>query len=167
MVEYPGLQENLRAVKAGRRPAHALYLYGNPAYSTVYGIMGPYKNYPGRPRTAAEDQFNKIMSELRIEVEHGFAIHQNVWAWNGFHLGLKICQGAAICYTVSVLLSNIWTCIQGNQTSLRFACAPPALEDYLQMPPARRNSLSSTGFSVANVDMMDADVPGSNQIVSK
>lgn len=125
MVEYPGLQENLRAVNAGRRPAHALYLYGDPAYSTGYGIMGPYKNYPRRPRTAAEDQFNKIMSELRIEVEHGFAIHQNLWTWNGFHLGLRICQGAAICYTVSVLLSNIWTCIQGNQTSLRLHALRP------------------------------------------
>ena len=35
---------------------------------------------------------------------------------------------------VSVLLSNIWTCLRGNQTSLRFACSPPVLEDYLQLP---------------------------------
>lgn len=35
---------------------------------------------------------------------------------------------------VSVLLWNIWTCLRGNQTSLRFACSPPVLEDYLQLP---------------------------------
>lgn len=78
MVELSGLEARLRAVNAGRRPAMALYLYGDPAYSTVYSIMGPYKNYPNRPRTAAHDRFNKAMSRLQIEVEHGFAIHQNL-----------------------------------------------------------------------------------------
>ena len=78
MVELSGLEGKLREVNAGRIPAQALYLYGDPAYCTIYGIMGPYKNYPTRPRTPAEDQFNKIMAKLRIEVEHGFAIHQNL-----------------------------------------------------------------------------------------
>lgn len=48
MVEDSGIVEKLREVNGGRRPAHALYLYGDPAYCTVYGIMGPYKNYPLR-----------------------------------------------------------------------------------------------------------------------
>lgn len=134
MVELSGLQTKLRAVNQGHRPAQALYLYGDPAYSTVYGIMGPYKNYPNRPRTAAHNRFNKTMSRLRIEVEHGFALHQNLWTWNGFHLGLKLRQGAAICYAISVLLANIWTCLRGNQTSQRFDCAPPAVEEYLALP---------------------------------
>lgn len=73
------------------------------------------------------------MARLRIEVEHGFAIHQNLWTWNGFHLNLKIRQGAAVEYTVSVLLSNIWTCLRGNQTSFRFRCALPEVEEYLQL----------------------------------
>lgn len=133
MVEESGLAEKLRTVNGGRRAAHALYLYGDPAYCTVYGIMGPYKNFPSRLCTPAQDKFNKIMSRLRIEVEHGFAIHQNLWTWNGFHLGLKLGQRAAVCYAVAVLLANIWTCIRGNQTSVRFACAPPALEDYLEL----------------------------------
>ena len=111
MVEYSDLEDKLREVNGGRRSAHTLYLYGDLVYSTVYGIMGPYKNYPGKPHTATQNQFNKIMSRLRIEVEHGFAIHQNLWAWNGFHLGLKLRQGAAVCYAVSVLFANIWTCI--------------------------------------------------------
>lgn len=34
---------------------------------------------------------------------------------------------------MSVLLANIWTCLQGNQTSFWFACSPLALEDYLQL----------------------------------
>lgn len=143
MVELSGLESKLREVNAGRPPAQALYLYGDPAYCTVYGIMGPYKNYPTRPRNPAEDQFNKIMAKLRIEVEHGFAVHQNLWTWNAFHLGLKISQGAAITYAVSVLLANIWTCLRGNQTSLRFACSPPALEDYLQVLAEEEEESSS------------------------
>lgn len=71
--------EKLREVNGGRQPAHALYLYGDPAYCTVYGIMESYKNYPGRPQTPVQEKFNKAMSRLRIEVEHGFAIHQNLW----------------------------------------------------------------------------------------
>ena len=49
------------------------------------------------------------MIRLRIEIEHGFAIHQNFWTWNDFHLQLKVQQGAIISYAVSVLLANIWT----------------------------------------------------------
>lgn len=75
MVECSVLVKKLRAINGGRRPARALYLYGDP----VYGIMGPYKNYPSRPRTPAQNKFNKAMSRLRIEVEHGFALHQNLW----------------------------------------------------------------------------------------
>lgn len=136
MVESSGLEKKLREVNGGRRPALALYLYSlDPAFCSVYGIMGPYKNYPGRLRTAAQNQFNEIMSKLKIEIENGFAIHQNIWTWNAYHLGLKVSQGGAICYAVSVLFSNIWTCLRrGNQTSLRFACSPPVLEDYLMLP---------------------------------
>lgn len=138
MVELSGLEAKLRAMNAGRRPARTLYLYGDPAYSTVYGIMGLYKNCPGRPRTPAHNRFSKIMSKLRIEVEHGFAIH--LWAWNSFHLGLKLSQGAAACYAVSVLLANIWTCLRGNQTSIRFDYAPPEIENYLSLPEADNSS---------------------------
>lgn len=55
-----------------------------------------------------------------------------MWTWNGYYLGLKLSQGAAVSYAVAVFLGNIWTYIRGNQTSLRFACAPPTLEDYLE-----------------------------------
>ena len=80
MVEYSGLADKLRTVNGERQPTHALYLYGNPVYSTVYGIMGPYKNYPSRLQIVAQNKFNKaiMMSRLQIELEHGFAIHQNL-----------------------------------------------------------------------------------------
>lgn len=94
MVESSGLEKQLRKVNGNRPPAaHALYVYClDPAFRSVYGITGPYRNYPGRLRTPAEDQFNTIMSNLRKDVEHGFATHQNLWTWNAYHLGLKISQ---------------------------------------------------------------------------
>ena len=155
IVEMSGLVKKLREVNGGRRPAHALYLYEDPAYCTVYGIMGPYKNYPGRPRTPAQEKFNKAISKLRIEVEHGFAIYQNLWTWNGFHLGLKICQRAAIGYAVSILLSNIWTCMRGNQTSYRFACAPPAVEEYFVLIPTNADEDNSSEDETTDADAMD------------
>lgn len=96
--------------------------------------MEPYKNYLGRPRTVAHNKFNKMMSKLRIEVEYGFAIYQNLWTWNGFHLGLKLGQGAVVCYAVFVLLANAWTCMRGNQTSTQFSCMPLKLDNYLTLP---------------------------------
>ena len=95
------------------------------------------------------------MSRLRIEVEQGFALHQNLWTWNGFHLGLKLRQGAAVCYAVSVLLANIWTCIRGNQTSLRFACMPPAVEKYLALAAVTPGS--SSGKSELEKDDEEGD----------
>ena len=142
MVELSGLHEKLRAINVGRRPTRALYLSSNPAYCTVYSIMGPYRNYPNHLRTLAQDKFNKVIARLRIEVEHGFAIHQILWTWNGFHLQLKVRQGAAVGYAVSVLLANIWTCLQNNQTSLRFNYAPPEVEEYLQLSNNLRDDRS-------------------------
>ena len=91
------------------------------------------------------------MAKLRVEVEHGFAMHQNLWTWNGFHLGLKLSQGAAVFYAISVLFTNAWTCMRGNQTSVRFGCMPPELEDYLWIAPADEENGSS-----------DSDMEGHN-----
>ena len=132
IVKQSGLAEKLQTVNGGRWAAHALYLHRDTTYSTIYGIIGPYKNFLSRPRNSAQDLFNKIMSRLQIEIEHGFAIHPNLWTWNRFHLGLKLSQREVVCYPVSDFLANVWTCIVGNQTSVRFAFAQPALEDYLE-----------------------------------
>lgn len=111
-----------------------LWLYGDPAYQGSYGIMGSYRAFANRPVTHIQKKFNRRMSKLRIAVEHGFALHQNLWTFNGFRLGLKIEQSpVAAYYVVAVLLSNIYTCLRGNQTSKQFAMDPPSLEEYLKL----------------------------------
>jgi hypothetical protein len=56
-----------------------LYVYGDPAYQPGFGVMGPYKRYPGRPFTADEEQFNKQMSKKRIAVEWSFGEILQTW----------------------------------------------------------------------------------------
>ncbi len=43
MVELSGLEKRLRKVNFDRWVVQTLYLYGNPAYSTIYKTIGPYK----------------------------------------------------------------------------------------------------------------------------
>lgn len=57
------------------------------------------------------NQFNKTISKLLIKFKHDFAIYQNLWIWNSFHLVLKLRQKTAIYYTISMLLTNTWTYI--------------------------------------------------------
>lgn len=64
MIELSGLEERLRKMNFGRQAGQVLYLYGDPAYSTIYGIMVPYKNYLSHPCTPAQKKFNKIMARL-------------------------------------------------------------------------------------------------------
>lgn len=109
MVELLRLHKKLKTINVKQQPAHALYLYGHLAYYTIYGIMRLSKNYLNCLRTLTQDKFNKVMMRLRIEIEHSFAINQNFWTWNDFHLQLKFQQGAVVSYAVSVLLANIWT----------------------------------------------------------
>lgn len=131
IVELSGLEGKLKVMNIRRRPTQAFYSYGDPANPLVYKIIGPYKHYLGQSKTLAQNWFNKIISKLRIEVDYGFAIHQNLWTWNSFHLSLKLSQGATVCYAISVLLTNIWTYLQDNQTSIQFDYILPEIENYL------------------------------------
>lgn len=40
--------------------------------------MDPYKNYPSYTCTPTQEQFNKYITQLQIEIKHGFTIHQNL-----------------------------------------------------------------------------------------
>ncbi len=88
MVEMSDLEAKLQKINQKKRPAMALYLYEDLIYSTIYGIIEPYKNYFNRPRIPAYNCFNKAIAKLCIEVEHSFTLHQNLWTWNGFYFGL-------------------------------------------------------------------------------
>ena len=79
MVKLSDLKSSLKTINAGYPLAMALYFYGNQAYSIIYDIMDPYRNYLNRSKTITYNQFNIIILCLYIEVEYGFAIYQNLW----------------------------------------------------------------------------------------
>lgn len=75
--ELSSFKCKLKAINVERKPTQVFYFYENFVYTKIYDIIGTYKNYPGRPRTFTHNQFNKIISKLKLEVKHGVAIYQN------------------------------------------------------------------------------------------
>lgn len=78
MVKLSRLVAQLRAVNVGCLPIITLYLYEEPAYSIIYGIIKPYQNYSNQLKIPVYNQFYKAMSCLDMKVEHRFAIYQNL-----------------------------------------------------------------------------------------
>jgi hypothetical protein len=68
---------------------HYFQLFGDPAYGLSPQIQSPFSG-PGE-RTEAEREWNHVMLQAWIAVEHGFGIISNTWpflnaAWK-MHLG--------------------------------------------------------------------------------
>jgi hypothetical protein len=127
-----GLQNKLRRLNARENPEDHCYLYGDPAYALSYGVISAYKARPGRPLDPILHEVNTAMSAMRISVEHSFGKTMMLWSFNGFKGDLKVGLSPVGAYfVVAVLLSNIHSCVYGNQTSQQFNCAPPSLHDYL------------------------------------
>lgn len=117
-----------------------LYLYGDPAYYLSYRVIPPYKALPGVPLNPVLQEINAHMSSLRISIEHGFGQTMMLWSFNSFRTGLKIrLSPVAAYFLISVLFSNIHTCLYGNQTSQKFQCIPPTIDEYLHLSPAVHN----------------------------
>lgn len=142
MIELSSLETKLRVINVSCLLIIALCFYDNTAYFIIYNIIILYQIYINWLKTATYDKFNKAMSRLRIKIKHGFAIHQNFWTWNSFHLGLKFWQKVVVRYVVFVLLINVWTCFSDNQTSILFLYMLPVLEQYLALPKEESNNNS-------------------------
>ncbi|KAK9368742.1 hypothetical protein V1509DRAFT_622668 [Lipomyces kononenkoae] len=87
----------------------SFFLYGDPAYTEGYGIMGPFKTRPAHLNlTPDEADFNARMSGVRIAVEQLFGLVLNKLAYNAYKYGLRQqSTPVAAFYTVSVLFTNI------------------------------------------------------------
>ncbi|KAK9372040.1 uncharacterized protein V1513DRAFT_282647 [Lipomyces chichibuensis] len=75
------------------------------------------------------------MSGVRIAVDQLCGLVPNKCAYNGYKYGLRQ-QSTAVAahYMVSVLLTNIQTCLEGgNEVSQSFGYTPPSLDDYLKL----------------------------------
>src|SRR5437764_13851570 len=111
-----------------------MYLYGDPAYTLSYGIIGAYKAQPNHPLNFTLRAVNTHMSSLRVSVEHGFGKTSNLWGFNTHGKNMKIgLSPVAGYYMVSILLANIHTCLYGSETGDRYNCHPPTIDVYLHL----------------------------------
>jgi len=104
------------------------YLYGDLAYCGMPGIMAPYI----MPRSTLQKKLNTLYSSIRMMVEHGFKKVVQYFAFVDYHKNQKIhLQATASYYKLSVLFTNIHSCIYSNQIATKFHTLPPTVEEYL------------------------------------
>ena len=122
------------AIQLGSEPSDPpqdrwFQLYGDSAYSVSPFIVSPYH---GRDTLTPEQcEWNKAMGRVRISVEHGFGLVLQDWPFLHVFWKMKIFGNACgTLYRVAVLLTNAHTCLVPNQTSTRYNCMPPTLEEY-------------------------------------
>jgi len=108
---------------------HYFQLFGDPAYGLSPHIQSPHSGVG--VRTEEQLWWNELMSAVRIEVKHGFAVVANTWpflnaAWK-LHIG-----GSPVghYYRTGVLLTNGLNCLRPNQVAQAFNCPPPLLKNY-------------------------------------
>lgn len=77
MVKLSDFEAKFCAININLPLAMALYLYNNPAYFTIYNIIGFYKNYLNQSKIVTYNQFNKAILKLYIKIKHDFAIYEN------------------------------------------------------------------------------------------
>lgn len=127
-----GIVTWLRELHEPQPDANQLYIYGDPAYSLSYGVLSSYTALPHRPLNPLLAEVNAHMSSLRISVEHGFGKLMMLWGFNSYKMGLKIgLSPVAAYFMVSILLCNIHSCFNSNQTSEKFRCQPPTVHENL------------------------------------
>ncbi len=75
---------------------------------------------------------NDIMNRLRESVEHVNTILKTTFAWTTFNKGLRVMvMDIRGILMTTMILTNCYTCITGNQVSAYFDCRPPSLEEYM------------------------------------
>jgi len=106
------------------------YLYGDLGYPIREYLMSP---FDGAWLTNEQQEFNSLMSSLRISVEWGFSKIIAIFSFLDFSKNLKLLlQEVGDFYVVVTFFTNVHTCCYGSQTSSYFNCNPPTLEDYIR-----------------------------------
>jgi len=126
MLTESNVLPRLNASQAGIQ--EKFYLYGDSGYPIRDVLLSPFR---GR-LTQNQNEFNRSMSRLRVSVEWGFGKMLQIFAFLDFKKNLKLYkQAVGKTYMVAALLTNLHTCLYGSQTSTKFGCPPPSIQQYL------------------------------------
>lgn len=91
-------------------------LFGDPAYGLSPHLVSPFAG-PGQ-RTQEEIAWNMAMAAVRIEVEHGFALVLNNWAFLRCSWKMQVYSSpVGRYYRFGVLLTNAMSCLRPNQVA--------------------------------------------------
>lgn len=131
VLEMSGLDE-LCQIHARGVDGRQLFVYGDPAYGLSDTVISGMKKLGDLTET--EREFNRRMSKLRQSVEWGFGNVSNHFAYVDYSKSLKLGrQPVGRLYLLSVIFTNIRTTMYPSEISTKFQCAPPVLEEYLQL----------------------------------
>ncbi|QRV97858.1 DDE superfamily endonuclease [Ceratobasidium sp. AG-Ba] len=130
ILEMSGLDEMCTSHAIGAN-GRQLFVYGDPAYGLSNTVISGVRRIGGL--TDNERKFNLKMSKLRQSVEWGFGNVSRNFAFMGYPNGLKLgLQPVGRFYLLVVIFTNIWASMYPSEISVKFQCAPPPLEDYLE-----------------------------------
>lgn len=130
MAAHPGFTK--RIIVRGEVVTTKYFLYGDPAYPVLEHMQAPYK----APSRRCERIYNQKWSRVRIVIEQLFGEVTKLWESNNLKIQQKIfLSPVSMHYIVSVILTNIYTCIQGSNIVSRYFDTEdlvPDLDTYLQ-----------------------------------
>ncbi|THU99811.1 hypothetical protein K435DRAFT_818468 [Dendrothele bispora CBS 962.96] len=106
-------------------------MYGDAAYGISPYLVSPFYGEKSRE----EQEWNNTMGAVRVEVEHGFGLVAKLWPFLNAGWKMQLYSSpVGSYYRTGVLLTNAFSCLHPNQTSLAFDCQPPTLHEYFHEP---------------------------------
>ena len=106
---------------------NSLCIYGDAGYPLRRYLQTPFLGN----LTQQQKDFNEAMSKVRVSVEWLFGDILKQFKFTDFRKNQKLgLSPIGTQYRVSVLLTNAFTCLYGNNTSHYFDCEPPIIEEY-------------------------------------
>lgn len=126
-----GLLESLRQIMPVGNDRHTYVLYADFGYPQSWWCFGGFWR---AERGSDEALYNERMSSSRISVEWGYGKVLSQWAHIDFSKSSKILlEPIAQQYINCAFLTNLFTCLYGNQINSYFNMSPMSLTDYLSL----------------------------------
>ena len=134
LLRQSNLMEQLCKVMLDDNSNGPIYsLNSDLAYPQSSYLLGGYWNVVNG---MDEDNFNRLMSSVRITVEWGYCEIIKQWKFLDFCLAMRIFQSPVVQYYINAaFLSNLHNCMIGNKTRNYFDAHQMTIEKYLALVP--------------------------------